>query len=119
MACQLQGIALFDGIYEDWVIRDNTVIVDHWHGITIMGARRVAVSGNTVFYARPGPPGAPRITKTAHKDGRPSENSIIRNNTLQSRPDDAPPVFRQPQPGVRSVGNQIVDAPPDDLLHRK
>lgn len=37
----LQGIGCFDGFYENWLIENNVVIVNHWHGITLLGARKL------------------------------------------------------------------------------
>lgn len=105
--CKLQGVGLFDGIYEDFTIRGNTIIVDHWHGITVMGGRRVTVIGNTVADARPGEPGPPWIAVTAHKDGRPAEDSVVANNTLQRGSVGGGGTFRQPQTGVQVSGNRI------------
>jgi len=109
LTCTLQGIGLFDGIFENWTIRDNRVVVDHWHGITVMGARNVAIFDNTVLDSRPGAPGAPWISITAHKDGRVSQNSVIaRNVTLPFSGGSSSP-FRQPQPGVTRFGNRVLD----------
>ncbi|MDA3863428.1 MAG: right-handed parallel beta-helix repeat-containing protein, partial [Deltaproteobacteria bacterium] len=47
----LQGIGCFDGFYEDWLVENNLVIVDHWHGITFLGAKNVKVRNNTVITA--------------------------------------------------------------------
>ena len=117
--CNLQGIGLFDGIYEDWVIRANTVIVDHWHGITVMGARRVLISKNTVVDSNPGSPGAPWITITAHKNGRISEDSVIEQNITQPWAGKRNGQFKQPQPGVRSSGNRTVATPQEALSIRR
>ena len=111
LACLLQGIGLFDGIYEDWTIADNTVIVDHWHGITVMGARRVKVLRNIVLDARKGSPGAPWITITAHKDGRVSRDSLIADNISQPWSGGGNRQFDQPQPGVRLSRNRVVASP--------
>ncbi|MEM1387681.1 MAG: right-handed parallel beta-helix repeat-containing protein [Pseudomonadota bacterium] len=100
LSCSLQGIGLFDGFYEDWVIRDNVIIVNAWHGITVMGGRRVEITDNVVLDARKEKPGAPWITITPHKDGRVPEASIIANNVTQPWEGGSRSPFRQPQPGV-------------------
>jgi parallel beta-helix repeat protein len=80
-----QGIGCFDGFFEDWVIENNVVIVNHWHGITLLGARNTRVVNNTVLDNRLGErPGPPWIDVSAHKDGTPSENIVIRNNLAQT-----------------------------------
>lgn len=35
-----QGMGLFDGMYEDWLIEDTQVATDHYHGLTVAGATR-------------------------------------------------------------------------------
>lgn len=82
--CSLQGIGLFDGMYENWTIANNLVVVDHFHGITVMGARGVKVVNNTVVDARPGQPGAPWVTVVAHKDGTPGSGNLVANNLAAS-----------------------------------
>ena len=82
--CNLQGIGLFDGMYENWTIANNLVVVDHFHGITVMGARGVKVVNNTVVDARPGQPGAPWVTVVAHKDGRSGSGNLVANNLAAS-----------------------------------
>ena len=80
LRCTMQGIGLFDGTYVDWVIENNVVITDHWHGITVMGGRNVRIVNNTVIDARRGTPGPPWITITSHRLGHPSRKSFIINN---------------------------------------
>lgn len=115
LTCTLQGIGLFDGIYEDWIIRGNTVIVDHWHGITVMGAIRVKVLENTVVDANHNRPGPPWVTITAHKDGRLSVDSIIAHNVFQPWAGGRNSRFSQPQPGVQLYGNRTVPTPEDAI----
>jgi len=115
MACTLQGIGMFDGIYEDWVIRGNTIVVNNWHGITVMGARNVLIEDNIVVDAEPGEPGAPWIAITAHKDGRLSENSTIQGNTTQPWRGGPNSPFKQPQPGVTLLENRVVETAEEAL----
>ena len=84
-----QGIGCFDGFYEDWVITNNIVIVDHWHGITLGGARNCRIINNTVVDINEGTPGPPWIVIDKHKDGRESTNNIIRNNLAKTFPSKA------------------------------
>lgn len=78
--CHLQGISLFDGMFENWLIEDNLVETDMWHGITVAGGVDVRVSGNTVRNIGTFPPGPPGIRVGAHKDGRPGGGNLIENN---------------------------------------
>jgi len=80
-----QGVGCFDGFFEDWVVENNVVIVNHWHGITFLGARNLRIVNNTVLDNLPGErPGPPWIDVSAHKNGTASENIVIRNNLTQS-----------------------------------
>ena len=46
--CDPHGIGLFDGYYEGWVIENNLVVTDHWHGIAVYGAINCKITNNTV-----------------------------------------------------------------------
>lgn len=81
----LQGIGCFDGFYENWLIENNVVIVNHWHGITLLGARNCTIRNNTVLDPTPDiRPGGSWIMIDSHKDGRPSEGCIVANNVANS-----------------------------------
>ena len=96
----LQGIGLFDGTYVGWIIENNVVITDHWHGITVLGARNTRVVNNTVLDANGSAPGPPWIMVGPHKNGTPPENSIVRNNLATA--------FRPAATGVASDHNIVV-----------
>ena len=76
----MQGIGCFDGFFVDWVVENNVVITDHWHGISFYGMRDSRIVNNTVIDLNATSPGPPWIMVHAHKDGRPSSNVVIRNN---------------------------------------
>lgn len=76
----MQGIGCFDGFFIDWIVENNVVVTDHWHGISFYGMRNSRVVNNTVIDLAGGTPGPPWILVRAHKDGRPSENVVVRNN---------------------------------------
>ncbi len=76
----LQGIGCFDGTFDGWVVENNVVVTDHWHGISFYGMRNSRIVNNTVIDVNDVTPGPPWIMVTAHKDGTPSENVIVRNN---------------------------------------
>ena len=80
LTCHLQAISLFDGMFENWLIENNLVETDMWHGITVAGGVDVRVLGNTVQNIGPFPPGPPGIRVGAHKDGRPGGDNLIGNN---------------------------------------
>lgn len=76
----LQGIGCFDGTFVDWVVENNVIITDHWHGITLLGARNSRIVNNTVMDLNDVDPGPPWVRIDAHKDGTPPEGCLIRNN---------------------------------------
>ncbi|HVU03495.1 MAG TPA: choice-of-anchor Q domain-containing protein [Polyangiaceae bacterium] len=76
----LQGIGCFDGYFDQWVVENNVVITDHWHGISFYGMKNSRIVNNTVIDVNDVTPGPPWIMVTAHKDGTPSENCLVRNN---------------------------------------
>ncbi|MBN1846109.1 MAG: right-handed parallel beta-helix repeat-containing protein [Sedimentisphaerales bacterium] len=82
----LQGVGCFDGFYENWVIANNVVIVDHWHGITLGGARNCKIINNTVVDINNQRPGPPWILIDRHKNGTPSSGNLIRNNLAKAFP---------------------------------
>ena len=76
----MQAIGCFDGFFVNWVVENNVVITDHWHGISFLGMRDSRIVNNTVIDVNQASPGPPWIMVAAHKDGRPSENVVVRNN---------------------------------------
>ena len=78
----LQGIGCFDGMFVDWTIENNVIITDHWHGITLLGARNATVVNNTMIDPNDTDPGPPWIKLDPHKDGTQSSDLLIRNNLV-------------------------------------
>lgn len=76
----MQGIGCFDGFFVGWVVENNVVITDHWHGISFYGMRNSRIVNNTVIDINNVKPGPPWIMVTAHKDSTVSENVVVRNN---------------------------------------
>ncbi len=76
----MQGIGCFDGTFTGWVVENNVVITNHWHGISLYGAKDSRVVNNTVMDTDAVKPGPPWIMVTAHKNGTPSQNVVVRNN---------------------------------------
>jgi hypothetical protein len=76
----LQGIGCFDGTFVDWVVVNNVIITDHWHGITLLGARNCLVINNTVINRSNSTVGPPWICIGEHKDGTPPVDCVVRNN---------------------------------------
>ena len=76
----LQGIGCFDGTFVDWVVENNVIVTNHWHGITLLGARDCLVINNTVLDRREGRPGPPWIRIGNHKNGTAPVGCAVRNN---------------------------------------
>ncbi|MBL4806172.1 MAG: right-handed parallel beta-helix repeat-containing protein [Rhodobacteraceae bacterium] len=98
--CDMQGIGMFDGMYENWVIENNLVVVDHWHGITVMGAKNVRIINNTVYDPNNLRPGPANIKILPHKNKTPSTDSIIANNIAAS--------YGKKQPGIILINNLVL-----------
>ncbi len=96
----MQGIACFDGYFENWTVENNVVITDHWHGITLLGAINCRIINNTVvdpYDVTPIDPfdslstsssGPAWIKIAAHKNGSPSYNNTIQNNLTSDMQND-------------------------------
>jgi parallel beta-helix repeat protein len=77
----LQGIGCFDGFYANWIVENNVVIVNHYHGITLSGAVNCRIINNTVADRDTTDSDiSPWIRVGNHKDGSASEGCIVRNN---------------------------------------
>lgn len=75
----LQGIGCFDGLFVNWVVENNVVITDHWHGISLYGAIGGRIVNNTVLDLNSTSPGPPWIMLNS-SNGTPSQNVLVRNN---------------------------------------
>jgi parallel beta-helix repeat protein len=75
----LQGIGCFQGPYHNWTIENNVIMTDHWHGITLYGARHCRIINNTLIDLNTTEP-TPWIM-VAHNDTGPrSRQVVVRNN---------------------------------------
>jgi hypothetical protein len=82
--CKLQGIGLFDGMYEGFVIRNNLISSTAYHGITIGGGLNSVITNNTVISALGNSGNWPWIRVSNHKNGTPSQNVTVANNLVTS-----------------------------------
>ena len=79
---EMQGVIITDGYADSWVVENNLVANDHFHGITLYGARHCRVQNNTVIQ----PPhttdtDVPWIRLTVQtKTGQQNFDNVIRNN---------------------------------------
>lgn len=80
----IQGVGCFDGFFEDWVVENNVVFADHYHGITLLGARNCRVVNNTVLDPITSGSGRTWIRVAPHKNGTASTGNLVRNNIATS-----------------------------------
>lgn len=106
-----QGIGCFDGMYVDWVIENNVVSVNHWHGITLMGAENCIVRNNTVIDMFEGRPGPSWIRIVAHKNGTASSGNIVSSNIAHS--------FTIDEGSSVESGNLVVTSPEEFFVDAK
>lgn len=45
----MQGIIITDGYGDGWIVENNLLVTDHYHGITLYGARNSRIQNNTVI----------------------------------------------------------------------
>lgn len=76
------GVGAFDGMYEDWVVENNIVVVNHWHGISFLGLRNSKIVNNTIVDIWPDAKGPAEIKVLPHKNGTPSTGNIVANNLV-------------------------------------
>jgi parallel beta-helix repeat protein len=76
----MQGVGLFDGMFENWLVENNLIITDHWHGISFYGAIDCKIINNTVVDNNLTPSPDPWIMVNNHKNGTPSSGVVVRNN---------------------------------------
>lgn len=106
----LQGIGCFDGPFTDWVIENNVISVDHWHGISLYGAYNCRIINNTVLDPTPGmTPGPSWIRVQDNKDGTPSEGCVVKNNIANSFVVDGEQSHNLTFPGTAEYSEQFVD----------
>lgn len=80
----LQGIGMFDGYYDDLIIRNNLVVTEHAHGITVTGTRRARIVNNTVVNLNTVAATVPWIKVANRKDGALSQDVLVANNLAMS-----------------------------------
>lgn len=112
----MQGIGCFDGFFVNWVVENNIVITDHWHGISFYGMRDSRIVNNTVIDMNSESPGPPWIKVAKHKDNRHSSNVVVRNNLAPSYQLDADNLMADHNIGFStSQAASLFVAPPYDV----
>lgn len=111
----LQGIGCFDGMFEDWLVENNVVITDHWHGITLSGATNCKILNNTVVDINDTSPGPPWISIGDHKNGTLSTGCLVRNNLTTSLNISSAGVIQDHNIIVKNYNDYFVNYPKNDL----
>ncbi len=84
IACKLQGLSMFDGMYDGFVIRNNLIVTTAYHGIAMAGALNSQIVNNTVIHAQGLAGTYPWIRISNHKNGTSSQNVVVANNLVTS-----------------------------------
>lgn len=110
LRCALQGIGLFDGMFEDLTVSNNVIVISAFHGIGVYGAVGARIVNNTLINANGISRKAPWIGIFPHKDGTPSTGATVANNI-------APTYVLQPDFAKRNraLANHVVIYPARDL----
>ncbi|MCP4679233.1 MAG: hypothetical protein GY854_27850 [Deltaproteobacteria bacterium] len=112
----LQGIGCFDGMFVGWIVENNVVVTDHWHGITLSGARDCRIVNNTVIDLNDESPGPPWIRIGSHKNGTQSQDCVVRNNlTTALNLDEGQNIVEDHNLIVEDLDALFVDAASFDL----
>jgi len=80
LQCRLQGIGMFDGFFDNYIIRNNLISVSAYHGIAVYGGRGVKVVNNTVVSNSGKAQKNPWIGIFNHKNGTPAQDILVANN---------------------------------------
>ncbi|MEC9197348.1 MAG: right-handed parallel beta-helix repeat-containing protein [Pseudomonadota bacterium] len=80
LRCSLQGVGLFDGIFNNFLIKDNLVAVTHYHGISLYGGDSSQIVGNTVVNLRGEQADRPWIKIDSKKTGPGNRNNLVIGN---------------------------------------
>jgi len=80
----LQGIGCFDGPYNNWIVENNLIIVNHWHGISFYGLVNSKIINNTVLDITPSISPGPAWIKVDNDNGYPSSGCIVKNNIVNT-----------------------------------
>jgi hypothetical protein len=84
LRCDLQGIGLFDGPYENLKIINNLIAVSGYHGISVFGARGALIANNTVVHSMGHTLSYPYIAIRPDKDGTLPSDVLSANNIAMS-----------------------------------
>jgi len=76
----LQGIGCFDGPFHNWIVENNLIVVNNWHGISFYGFINGKIINNTVLDPTPSSSPGPTWIKVEDDTGNPSSGCVVKNN---------------------------------------
>ena len=74
----LQAIDMFRGVWNNLLVQNNSVVTNHYHGITVWGAKNSKIINNTVMPSNPSV--YPTWISVKPSPNGPSQNVLVRNN---------------------------------------
>jgi hypothetical protein len=80
----LQGIGCFDGPFHNWIVENNLIVVNHWHGISFYGFINGKIINNTVLDPAPTLSPGPTWIKVEDDAGNPSSACVVMNNVANT-----------------------------------
>lgn len=101
LACDFQGIGMFDGPYTNIIIENNIVQTNNGHGITVLGPNNVRIVNNSVLQTTPSLNNWPWITVGKSKTGIEPVNTLLQNNLARD--------FAPVHPQVTQISNKKVN----------
>lgn len=111
LKCKLQGVGMFDGMYDGVKVTNNLVSSTQYHGIAIAGALNTVINNNTVTAPLTVKQNYPWIKISNHKNGTPSQNVLVANNTSNGMGVPASTVYN-----VVVKNNVLVTNPPAEFV---
>ena len=111
LKCKLQGVGMFDGMYDGVKVTNNLVSSTQYHGIAIAGALNTVINNNTVTAPLTVKQNYPWIKISNHKNGTPSRNVLVANNTSNGMGVPASTVYN-----VVVKNNVLVTNPPAEFV---
>ena len=111
LKCKLQGVGMFDGMYDGVRVTNNLVSSTQYHGIAIAGALNTLINNNTVTAPLTVKQNYPWIKISYHKNGTPSRNVRVSNNTSNGMGVPASTVNN-----VVTSNNVLVTAPSSEFV---
>lgn len=91
---KLQGIGLFDGIYRNFTIRNNLIIINAYHGIALYAGADSVIANNTVVNVSGGSADYPWILLRDNRNGWEAGETQVFNNVAMSYKSIANPLQR-------------------------